>query len=79
MFKGTYLLPYKNLTFKITTDKILVVTSQLKKKNGLYCIFPLFWIQIFLIGNDRCLSMKLIYSSNKPVLRWSFNTEILDF
>lgn len=42
MFKGTYLLPYKNLTFKITTDKILVVTSQLKKKSGLYCIFPLF-------------------------------------
>lgn len=36
------------------------------KEKRFQCIFPLFGIQIFLIGNGRCLNMKLIYSSNKP-------------
>lgn len=43
-------------------------------------LFPLFWIHPFLIGNDRCLNMKLIYRSiYLTVVRWSFNTEILEF
>jgi len=36
------------------------------KKKSFQCIFSLFWIHIFLIGNGRCLNMKLIYTSNKP-------------
>lgn len=63
MFKDIYLLPYKNLKLKFD------ICNDFKMKETvhiLHFIFPLFHVQIFLIGDDRCLNIKLIYSSNKP-------------